>query len=472
VSNIDEHLEQIEELAELVYSTYVPYSKQRKFHEALNKIRGVFGGNRSGKTDMGCNEARYHATGKYPDWYPETARFPGPTRGRIVVTDYKKGCGEVLEPKIERWFQKGEIIRIERSIGNLSKVHVRHITGGTSTFDVMTHEQNLAQFQGWNGHWCWFDEPPPRDIYIACLRGMVDLDGRMWITATPICEPWMFDEIVLNKERDAFYQFISIYDNPHLTKKAIEEFIVSLRPEEREAMVEGKFLHLTGRIYGEFDTNVHVIDELPDGHESWPVWFVLDPADRRPHHGIWAKADPFNNIYIFDEIVVKATIKDLSKQLIIREITNGVKQESIIRVLDPNKGKTPTAVTGLRLVDEFASHAVYFLTNVNDDIAIGHLAVKERLAYDHKVPVSSTNHPKLYFVKNKTRECVKQLLSYVWDDWRGAKGNGRAEKEVPKDVNKDMPDCVRYLCMSNPRWYPQDGATDEKFNFMGYGVNA
>lgn len=468
MADLDDELEKAEELAHLLHTTYIPHPKQRKFHEAPNKIRGVFGGNRSGKTDMGCNEARFHATGKYPEWYPIANRFTGPTRGRVVVTDYKKGCGEVLEPKIMRWFQPEEIVRIERSIGNLSKVHVRHITGGTSTFDVMTHEQNIMQFQGWNGHWVWFDEPPPRDIYVSCLRGMVDLNGRMWITATPICEPWMFDEIVLNKKRDAFYQFVSIYDNPYLTKKAIEEFVVSLQPEEREAMIEGKFLHLTGRIYSEFDPDVHVIDSMPPQHVAWPTWFVLDPADRRPHHGIWAKVDPLNNIYIFDEIVLKATIKELSHQIIMREVDHGIRQEHVIRILDPNKGRTPTAVTGLRLMDEFASHAVYFLTTVNDDIALGHLAVKERLGYNRNIPISSTNHPKIYFVKNTTRECVSQLLSYVWDDWRGNKASGRAQKEVPKDLNKDMPDCVRYLCMSDPKWYSL--YEDERpLSFKGYG---
>lgn len=443
--------ERVATLKKQVDTLYVPHEKQKIFHCTPNKVRAVFGGNRSGKTEMGTNEARFHATGEYPAWYPVDKRWTQPTRGRIVVTDYKKGAGEVLEPKLKMWFGD-KITKIERSMGNISKCYVQHITGGTSTFDVMTHEQDTMQFEGWSGHWVWFDEPPPRDKYIACMRGLVDFDGRMWITATPITEPWLYDEIILNTKRDAWHIAVSIYDNPHLSRKAIEEFQVSLSPEEIEARIHGKFLHLSGRIYKEFDTAVHLVEQLPDGHRHWPVYFVLDPADRRPHHGIWAKIDPFGTIYVFDEIVFAGTVKDTSRQILLREkIEHKISPMNVIRILDPNKGNTADAVTGIRLKQQFGANGVYFMeTDVNDSLETGHLAVKERLSWDKRFPVSSTNHPKLYFLKHSTKECVKQILSYVWDEWKGNLRGSKAEKEKPKDINKDMPDCIRYLCVYNP----------------------
>ncbi len=446
-----EMYDRLERLKKQVDTLYVPHEKQKMFHVAPNKIRAVFGGNRSGKTEMGCNEARFHATGEYPEWYPESLRWNFPTRGRIIVTDYKKGAGEVLEPKLKKWFGD-KITKIERSMGNISKVYVQHITGGISTFDVMTHEQDTMQFEGWSGHWVWCDEPPPRDKYIASIRGLVDYDGRLWITATPISEPWLYDEIILNEAREAWHIAVSIYDNPYLSKKAIQEFEVSLTPEEKEARISGKFLHLSGRIYKELDTNVHLIDSLPKGHENWPTFFVLDPADRRPHHGVWAKVDPFGTLYIYDELVYAGTIKLTAREILIRErVEHRISPENIIRIIDPNKGKTPDLYTGLQLKQNFGMNGVYFMqTDVNDDLAIGHLAVKERLLWDKSKPLSEVNHPKIYFVRGKTRECIKQLLSYVWDEWKGSLRGGRAEKEKPKDINKDMPDCIRYLCVYNP----------------------
>jgi hypothetical protein len=448
-----EMYEKLTQLHKQVKTLYVPHPKQELFHVAPNKIRAVFGGNRSGKTEMGVNEARMHSTGEYPEWYPETLRWNFPTRGRVIVTDYKKGAGEVLEPKLKQWFGD-KIVKIERSMGNISKCYVQHVTGGLSTFDVMTHEQDTMQFEGWSGHWVWCDEPPPRDKYIASLRGLVDFDGRLWITATPISEPWLYDEIILNTARNAWHIAVSIYDNPYLSEKAIKEFEVSLTPEEKEARIHGKFLHLSGRIYKEFDTGVHVIDKLPQGNENWPVYFVMDPADRRRQHGIWAKIDPFGTIYIFDELAKEGTIKETSREILFREkVRYNINPSDVIRIIDPNKGNTPDAVTGLKLKQNYGLNGVYFMeTDVNDDIALGHIAVRERLHWDHTKPLDATNHPKLYFVLGTTKECVKQLLSYVWDEWKGSLRAGRAEKEKPKDINKDLPDCIRYLCVYNPHF--------------------
>lgn len=462
--DLDQELRELEEVNALIEATYVPHPKQLAFHTSLKKVRGAFGGNRSGKSELGVNEARWHSTGKYPEFYPAERRWSGPTRGRIIVTDYKKGCGEVVEPKIRKWFQPGEIIKEERSMGNLCKVWVRHVSGGTSTFDIMTHEQDIMQHQGWNGHWVWCDEPPPRAMYLAARRGLVDFGGYLWITATPLAEPWMFDEIVLNKALDAFYIFISIYDNIYLTKEFIEEFVVSMTPDEREAMVEGKFLHLTGRVYKDLEDTVHVIDKMPLGWKNWPVWFVLDPADAREQHGIWAALDPFDNIYIFNELVQKGTIWETSKTILQWERANGVHSDSVIRILDPNKGNSPSASTGLKMVNEFATHAVYFTADVNDDIQLGHIAVREKLAWDKTKPISSTNHPKLYFLRDSTRESMRQMMSYVFDEWKGKGAGEKSRKEKPKDINKDLPDCIRYLVMSDPHWYK-----DDSHPILGFG---
>jgi hypothetical protein len=126
---------------------------------------------------------------------------------------------------------------------------------------------------------------------------------------------------------------------------------------------------------------------------------------------------------------------------------------SVIRILDPNKGRTPSNVTGLILKDEFAKHAIYFMTNVNDDISTGHLAVAEKLAYNKEEPISTTNKPKLLFIKEGTKHVVKQILTYVWDDYKSSE---KASKEKPKDVNKDGPDCVRYLIMKDPQFFLAD----------------
>ena len=465
-------LAELEATSKLFETNYVPHAKQKEFHQSLAPLRGVFGGNRSGKTEMGTLECRFHATGDYPDYYPKEGRFSGPTRGRIVVTDYKKGANEVLEPKLTKWFTEESIIKIERFQGHIVKLFIRHKTGGTSTIDVMTHEQDSMAFEGWSGHWAWFDEPPPRELFIGTLRGLIDFRGRAWLTLTPISEPWLFDEIVGKADGvKVWFTTVDIRDNPYLSEEAIADFESKLLPEEVEARIHGKFIHLAGRVYKELDANVHCVNAMPQGWQSWPVYFVLDPADRRPHHGIWACASPNDELYVFDEIVFTGILDDLTERILVRERSSGINPDNVIRVLDPNKGNSPTAVTGLKLIDEFAIRGIYFTADVNDDIAMGHLAVAGRLHYDKSKPVSFSNKPRLLFFRPHTLECIRQLLSYVWDDWIGKNKGTRSAKETPKDVNKDLPDCVRYLVMSNPTWFNDGDNVDFQVSGgrTGYG---
>lgn len=458
---LDKVYAELEEVVNLTPLDYVPHPKQREFHNSVKHIRAMLGGNRSGKTEAGCLEAWWHASGDYPEWYPKEHQFLHATRGRCIVTDYKLG-GAVLEEKIKKWWPSSRMV-IRYFMGHIERITVRHKTGGFSRIDVLTHEQADALFEGWSGHWAWFDEPPPQEKYIATKRGLVDFGGFLWFTLTPLSEPWLFDELFNRKDELAFSVTVSIFDNPHLTAKNIEEYSASLTEEMKEARLYGRFRHLAGRVYKEFDEAVHVIPEskLPE-KRNWPVWFVLDPADRREQHGIWFTVDPMGTMYVFDEYVQKGTIAETSKNILKREIAMRIDPLQVIRILDPNKGNTPSAVTGLKLVDEFARHAVYFLADVNDDQTLGHLAVSERLHWDKTKPLSSTNAPKLYFVKEKTKNTVKQLLSYVWDDWKGSSKSSKSAKEEVKDINKDLPDCVRYGVVSNPHFYVPDSSPDPK----------
>lgn len=453
--DLDTVIAELEVLTKRTPADYEPHPKQLLFHQSDKKIRLLCGGNRSGKTEAGTLEAVFHATGLYPSWYPTAKRILGPNRGRIIVTDYAKGCGESLQPKLDKWFPPELIVSKRKTLkGFYEKLTIKHVSGGTSTIDIMTHEQDDGQFEGWSGHWAWFDEPPPREKFIATMRGLIDFGGRCWLTLTPISEPWMYDEFVGKDNPDVFYLNVRQEENPHLSKEEQESFSRMLSEDEKEARLLGHFRHLSGLIYKDFDAAVHLISEKNVKIDKrWPVYFVLDPADRRPHHAIWARVDPFGTIYIIDELVYKGTIEQTSKEILKRELLNSIVPRDVIRILDPNKGRTPSAISGLILKDEFAKHAIYFLTNVNDDITLGHLAVMQKLWYDKSKPLSTTNHPKMFFIKETTKECIHQLQTYVWDDWRGAGKDSRSQKEKPKDVNKDMPDCIRYLVVFNPVFY-------------------
>ncbi|MFH1290777.1 MAG: terminase family protein [Nanoarchaeota archaeon] len=455
---------------------YIPHPKQKEFHLSEKKIRFVSGGNRSGKTECGAVELAYHVTGIYPEWYPKSKRMDRGVRTRVIVTDFAKGCREVLEPKLWSWIPQSLIVgKPKRSMkGYLEKLEVRHSSGGISTIDILTHEQKDDVFEGWSGDLAWFDEPPPRNKFIATMRGLIDYGGRCFLTLTPISEPWLYDEFIAEEMENVFFISVDIRDNPHISEEEVSQFEKMLTEDEKEARLHGKFRHLVGKVYKEFDPDVHVISESSIKIDTrWPTWFVLDPHDRRPMYGMWFKVDPFNRIYAIAEIEFKGTVRQVAREIIKREVLMGIAPMKVLRQGDPNKFRCPSNVTSLTLTEEFAKNGVFFSDDVDDNITTGHLAVQGLLWYDKTKPISTTNRPKLYFIKETTKICVAAFQRYVWDSYKSSE---KAPKETPKDKFKDPPDCVRYMAMSNPFFFveemekdPQD-ATELGGSSQGFGT--
>ena len=222
--------------------------------------RALFGGNRSGKTTAGGMEFIFHVTGQYPDWYPMEQRYRGAIIGRIVVKDFKNGLGEVVVPFFDEWLDPS---LVERRWKNPQGIPIKWKLKNGSVFDVLTHEQSTEQFEGWKGHIAWFDEPPPRDKYVATLRGLVDFQGRHWLTLTPLTQPWIYDDIYTKQSTAIFVVTMDIRDNTHLTDVAIREFEARLIEEEKSARLHGKFMHLSGLVYKEFSSETHMVHVNP-----------------------------------------------------------------------------------------------------------------------------------------------------------------------------------------------------------------
>jgi hypothetical protein len=436
----------IERIERRTFLDYTPHEKQRLFHLSDKKIRLFLAGNRAGKSTAGIEEDLFHATGQYPDWYPETGKMTPPTRGRIICTDFANGMGSVIMPKIAELLPSDRIKRVNKSPQGII---VKYILNNGSIIDILTHEQDTALFEGWSGNFCHFDEPPPRDKYIACQRGLVDFNGRCWFTLTPLSEAWIYDELYESKEDEIFVVEASIYDNPYLSKSSIESFERSLTPDEKEARIKGKFMHLTGLVYKQFNPDIHIINdfEIP---QDWRIGNVIDPHDRKPHAIIWFAVDPFDTVYFCDELEINGTIKETSDKIKIKE----GKKPATLRIIDPNKGKSPAKVgSQVLIVDEFAHEGLYYNPYISDNIVEGHLNVQKYLMYDKTKPIDSFNHPKMYVFRS-CRKIIHSLTHYIWDD--SVKDGSRDVREKPKDLNKDFSDCVRYALIVKPRYQKDD----------------
>lgn len=354
--------------------------------------------------------------------------------------------------------------------------HIKHKSGGESFFDILTYEQDPYLAEGWNGDFALFDEPPPRDMYIATVRGLIDNDGICLFTLTPLKEPWLFDEIYNSKDKKIFSVVADIRHNLQrmnplshqligLKEDAIRKFESKLTEEERETRMHGKFRYLAGRIWKEWDREVHTFDRRiwiankdnvsVDGQppKHWPRMMLIDPHDRNPHAIIWVCLDDTENYKVYREAwLANMTIPEIVAYIKRVEILN---RETIqTRIMDPNFGPKRYGNTGLTVRDEFeqAGRAINYNIRFNfgdDHKELARKSVAQLLKYDTSKPLSLLNHPHLT-VADDCKELIYQVEHYVWDEFRS--GIERDPKEKPKDMNTHFPDLLQYFSLAKLGW--------------------
>lgn len=435
---------------------YDPISKIKPFHMANCPIRAIFGGNRSGKTTAGGCEFLFHATGIYPDWYPKPERYTGPVRGRIVAKDFQKGVGEVIIPFLEEWLDSS---LIKRKYRNPLGIPIKWELKNGTVFDILTYEQTVESFEGWRGHMAWFDEPPPRDRYIATLRGLVDYKGRCWLTLTPLTQPWIYDEIYTRSDESRIFVVTTdIRDNPHLPPEAIAEFEKSLTEEEKEARLHGRFLHLSGLVYKEFEPDIHIC-EPPVIKPTWTRYMAIDPHERTPTAVLWMAVDNHDNHWVYDEL----WLKDMDIEQIAHAIhaQEGM-DKARVRLIDPHNDKDNQIQGGFNIRKELMKHGVY-CERANSDPHLGKTRIRQALKPQYST-VYKTEMPQLR-ISRLCKQTIYEFQHYIWDDYKRNKDDYGLKEKVKKK-NDHFMDCLRYIYNYDPRYFPPE--PDEEAEVVRY----
>lgn len=424
---------------------------QKSFHNASNRIRVFFGGNRSGKTTAGANEGRWIAEGTHP-----FHSFRLPNKGCIVLQDFQTHAKDIMEPKIREWFPPGLIEGVEtNSVGAIVKYRLKH----GSTIDVKSHEQDLKVFEGSDYDWVWFDEPPPEAIFKAMWRGLTDRRGIAWFTGTPLTEPWLYDvyqKAAAENNKGMYWSiFSSIHDNAKNLGEGsaeegelrIKEFLETLDDDEKEAREHGRFLHMRGQIFKTWKRGTHTVKPFP-WPNSWPVLLSLDPHPRKPWALSFLGLSPAGFRFLLSSHYLDGVVEDVAEAIlnlkdeIVLErdgvpkiqscwIDNYAKVESMIKrgttILDElNRLVTPT-------IPRFQTAP----KNVEEKISIfkSWLKVKD-----------SKYGPRPGFMVFDTPEnkgFIYEIEHYVWASQRGTRR--RLLRNTPEKENDDILDTIMQL---------------------------
>lgn len=435
--------EQSRVFKEAPFFFFEPYGQQVEFLESPAQIRLITGGNRTGKSTVGVVETLAHCMGFRHDGTRKNLPTP-PVDILAMVNDRRKAVDKILMKKIKDFSAKGWIEHIKNGTDGYPEI-LRFSNG--SRLYIGSYMQDPSTYEGHDWHGVWFDEPPPRPMFVAVRRGCLDHGGRIWFTLTPLSCPWIYNEISAKADGVRISDFhLDLLKNPHISQKEKESFMADLTPEEIESRVHGKFSHLSGAIFPEFRRDIHVVPgfQIP---EDWPRFMVMDPHDRRPSYMAWFAVNPRNQIFCYREWPHEPfhsikTCRNSVRDYVSLILTEEGKEQIHERIIDPNFGKTPSVFTGRTLIEEYEEHNIDFYAEINNDIQLGHQRIHESLRTD-------LGEPK-FFVFEHCHNMVWAFENYIWNQKDIESEYGA--KERPGEAGKDMIDTLRYLLDFEPHY--------------------
>ncbi len=406
------------------------HHKQLQFHKCLLRNRWVFGGNRSGKTECGAVETVWLARGIHPF---------RPNRKDVncwVVSLSQNVQREVAQQKVLYYLDKSWIKQVVMAQGKqgspqhgvIDYLLIENVFGGTSKIAFKSCEQGREKFQGASLDFVWFDEEPPLDIYQECRMRVLDRQGEIFGTMTPLKGlTWVYDEIFCNRSGNdqTWCIFMEWADNPYLDKKEIELMTSTLSIDELESRRYGKFRSSSGLVYGEFDENVHVIDpfEVPT---DWMDKLSIDPGLHNPLSCHWYATDPDGNVYVVAEHYQAgkdvAYHADKIKQISTKLGWHTDKFGNLVALMD-SAGNQKT-LSGTKSVAElFRLHGLNVSTQVNKDMSYGINVVKSYLK-------AADGTSKLYIFRTCS-QLIQEIKGYFWgENDRPVKRNDHAMDEL------------------------------------------
>ena len=418
------------------------HKKQVEFHKSKKRNRWVFGGNRSGKTECGAVECVYMARGIHP--YRENRKD---AQGWVVSLSGQVQR-DVAQKKILHYLRRDWIDEVVMASGRkdapesgvIDFIRVKNVFGGISVIGFKSCDQGREKFQGASLDFVWFDEEPPKDIYVECRMRVMDKKGDIFGTMTPLKGlTFVYNEIYLNKQNDPeiWCEFMDWSDNPYLDKSEVETLEGCMDERTLQSRKFGRFGVSEGLVYPEFEERIHVIEPFAVPKE-WQDNISIDPGLNNPLSAHWYAVDFDDNVYVVYEHYEAGRDVDYHAEAI-RRICQKLnwKRDSRGRIcaLIDSAAKQRT-LSGVQSVAElFYERGILVNPDVEKDLFAGIARVKSYLRQDNGLPN--------IYIFNCCTQLIREIKGYFW-------GSG----DAPRKVDDHALDEMRYYLMSRPKKLP------------------
>jgi phage terminase large subunit-like protein len=391
----------------------------------------ISGGNRAGKSEIGCQLAVATAAGR-KEWFvqqwmqlndiPENLIPYEPSKVWVSALSY----GDALiyiRPKISKYCPTGT-----RFIRWKAQDRGKVILPNGGEILSLSADSGREKYQGAAVSLVILDEEHPKAIFDECMLRTVDNRGRVVLTMTPLKGiTWPHETFFEQQTRGYKTYSISGLDNPYISSVKLLRAIGHMSEEAKRSRLFGEFVNQQGVVYSEFSRNVHIIDhfEIP---EEWPKYRSIDFGTKNPFCCLWIAWDQKDDVlHVYREYY--ATERTTSEN---GHLVNGLSKGELYdwTVADPeSRDGRLTLSRECGFETKAAPKHIGVVETIN--------WVKERLSLD----VEGNPH---LLVHNNCRNLIKEFRLYRWSEGKG--------KDKPIKSHDHALDALRYHIAFHKRY--------------------
>jgi len=359
---------------------------------------------------------------------------------------------------------KGEPPAVKNSKGFLSLWTIPAVDGGEDwIIDIMTYEQAPKQFESANIGLVLFDEPPPQDIYKASIARLRS-GGICLIFATPLTgSAWMYDKIVANDDREKFsryYLTAEVEDaceehgvRGFLKHENILRMIRQYDPADLQARVFGRFQHLIGLVFKQWNRSIHVIAPFNVSRRDYCVIRLWDSHPRVPEAIIWVAIDKDGRSFVVDELYLDEPLS----QLVPKIKTIDSKYRMVGELAEPAMFNVDNRISSTYSIADLLNGAKYglHLTRASKQREHGITLISDALSYRIEGG-EFTKSPMLFVVGANCPRFVYEIEHWQWDEWRGSGADLKNPKDKPLDKDDHMMENIGRWFLANPKFVEEE----------------
>ena len=408
--------------------------------------RWAFGGNRSGKTEIGIYDCNEFATGRHPvrskiQQPPVKIRACGQPNDKsgntgVIIDKFKtmvRRC-DLWHENWDRAYSSGE----KRLFYNDGRK-----PGNKGSFvEFKSWEQDVDKFGGFDGDAIYGDEHCSIRHYRENCARLFDRGGFYVHSMTPEAGTITWEKRhVLSGNPDIKHYFFSTYGNLHVNKESIDQFVRKITDERvKEVKIYGRFVSLAGLVYDNFNENKSYFDFGEDfPPKEWPRVCVLDPHIKKEHAILWGALSPENEFWIYRTLKVNATPEELKQIIrgksagenvtmwIADEAMGGDKVDnfgnrSILSILQTGNNRIPFVGTAQKSEGQFQAGVMKVREGFNVDIRTG--------------------RPSILINRPECQELIDEINEYQFMPETAA--DELTFREKVRHVFDDLSTCLRY----------------------------